>query len=200
MTASRAPPRLFRTGSAPLSPFLALVTAGTTVAVLDRFPRQLATAGTAAALLAATMMVGVLGLYHHRHGTHHIHFQLQEWVQRDLCEDTRVAAFQSGTLGFFHDRTVNPDALRARSKPELTRYLDGTPVRYLVDWYGLATWSQLDFVRARYELVVADPERNLAVFRRVTPPPPDASLRAGATVLPPVTTPRPRSPAPRAGR
>ena len=163
-------------------------------------------ARVAAGLLAATVMVGVLGLYHHRHGSHHIHFQLHEWVQRNLGEGTWVAAIQSGTLGFFHDCTVNidgkvnPDALRARTKPELIRYLDGTPVTYLVDWYGLAKWSELDFVRARYELVAAGPERNLAVFRRVTPPPPDASLRADATVTTPVTTPRPRSPAPRAGR
>ena len=191
---------------APLSPFLALVTAATTVAVLDKAPRRLAGFGATLALVAAFAMVGFLGLYHYRHGTHHIHFQLHEWVQQNLGDETWVAAFQSGTLGFFHDRTVNldgkvnRDALRATSKRELIRYLDRTPVRFLLDWYGLAKWNELDFVRERYELVVADPERNLAVFRRLTAPPPDASPRTRVTGSEAVTALRPRSPVPRAGR
>jgi len=85
-----------------------------------------------------------------------------------------VAAPQSGTLGFFHDRTinldgkVNPAALAVRrADGSVTRYvLEKREIEYLADWEGIASWATQPPIAAQFELVVDDPGRNLAVLRR----------------------------------
>ncbi|HTO70124.1 MAG TPA: hypothetical protein VMR31_09725 [Myxococcota bacterium] len=106
-------------------------------------------------------------------GTSHMHFQVVDWVQKNVSDDTWVAAPQSGTLGFFHDRTVNldgkvnPVALAARSRGEVDRYLvESREIQYLADWEGLAAWAKQPVISTQFELVVDDPEHNLAVLRR----------------------------------
>jgi len=110
----------------------------------------------------------------YRNGTSHMHFQVVEWVEEHVPNDAWVAAPQTGTLGFFHDRTinldgkVNPAALAARrADGEATRYfLEQRQIQYLADWEGIAIWAKEPRIAAQFDLIVDDPARNLAVLRR----------------------------------
>jgi len=160
----------------PLSPFLALL-AGSVL----RRARELADArgwaavSFAAALVLLALAVG-LDLRLYRNGASHMHFQVVEWVKNNVPDDAWVAAPQSGTLGFFHDRTinldgkVNPAALAVRKRDgAVTRYvLEQRQIAYLADWEGIASWAQQPPIAAEFELIVDDPEHNLAVLRRRT--------------------------------
>lgn len=158
----------------PVSPFLALLL----VAVLRRLwlasdsrGFRLAPLATVTGLCAFALALDAR-LYWN--GTYHMHFQVVDWVQEHVPDDVWVAAPQSGTLGFFHDRTlnldgkVNPAALAVRrADGEVTRYvLETTDIQYLADWQGLASWARQPRIAAQFELVVDDPAKNLAVLRR----------------------------------
>jgi len=110
------------------SPFLILVWAAllaAALAALDRVgPTRVWSTATALGLLA----VGVfLNARLYRNGAHHAHFQVVGWVEANVAPEEWVGAIQSGTLGFFHDRTlnldgkVNPHALAARRRCEFLR-------------------------------------------------------------------------------
>jgi hypothetical protein len=108
------------------------------------------------------------------------HRQVVEWVQRNVDDRQWVGAVQTGTLGYFHDRTinldgkVNPRALRElKEKGDVRRYvLEETPINYIVDWSGIAGWvspgSEPRFKEA-FEVVVNDKAANIAVIRRIVP-------------------------------
>jgi hypothetical protein len=113
----------------------------------------------------------------------HDHGQVVEWVATHVTPDTWVGAPQSGTLGYFHDRTinldgkVNPLALQARRQNRLFHYIvEDTPIEYIADWYGLSRWvdrvdtvqeeGDPDLLKQRFEVFVRDPQRNLFVLRR----------------------------------
>jgi hypothetical protein len=94
-------------------------------------------------------------------------------VEENVPDDAWVGAIQSGTLGYFHDRTlnldgkVNPEALRARAEGRIPAYIVERDVAYLADWVGITAWAEFyPEVRERFEVVVADPERNLGALRR----------------------------------
>jgi hypothetical protein len=105
-------------------------------------------------------------------GTNNGHFQVIEWVDAHVPDDTWVAAIQTGTLGFFHDRTYNldgkvsPPALRAKLEGRTFDYVLERPIRYLVDWVGIAKWMEDPEFGQHFEIVVFDEERNLAVLQR----------------------------------
>ena len=154
----------------PVSPFFALVAAAALEPTLRAraLPRGLAmAAATTAAVLALGLNVRI-----YVYGAEHAHFQVVEWVQDNVPSDTWVGAIQTGTLGFFHDRTlnldgkVNPAALEARKRDAIPSYVAASPIHYLVDWTGIATWQRKPEVRSTFDLIVDDPTRNLAVLRR----------------------------------
>lgn len=102
------------------------------------------------------------------------HFQVVDWVRANVPEETWVGAVQTGTLGYWHDRTinldgkVNPDALRAiRTEGNVLRYVADSDIAYLADWEGIAAWvtDHPEFGRV-FEVVIHEPEANLAVLRR----------------------------------
>ena len=113
----------------------------------------------------------------------HDHGQVVQWVSDHVTPEVWVGAPQSGTLGYFHDRTINLDgkvnlhALQARRDNRLFQYIvDDTPIEYIADWYGLARWvdrpdtvheeRDVDLLRRHFTVVVREPERNLVVLRR----------------------------------
>ncbi len=115
------------------------------------------------------------------------HAQVVQWVADHLTAETWVGAPQSGTLGYFHDRTinldgkVNPQALDARQQNRLFDYVvRDTPIEYIVDWYGLARWidrpesvreeSDPLVIGRHFAVLVRDPSRNLVVLKRREPP------------------------------
>ncbi|MEM6973143.1 MAG: hypothetical protein AAF577_10090 [Pseudomonadota bacterium] len=103
------------------------------------------------------------------------HFQVVDWVDDNLPDETWVAAVQTGTLGYWHDRTinldgkVNPAALIARrERGNVLGYLVASEIDYIADWHGIAAWSELtdDGFSESFELLVDQPAQNLAVLRR----------------------------------
>ncbi|HEY0876062.1 MAG TPA: hypothetical protein VGD94_21480 [Vicinamibacterales bacterium] len=119
----------------------------------------------------------------HARSAVHDHGHVVEWVTGHVPPDVWVGAPQSGTLGYFHDRTinldgkVNPFALQARRDNRLFQYIvDDTPIEYIADWYGLARWvdrpetiqeeRDASLLTRHFDVVVRAPERNLMVLRR----------------------------------
>jgi len=105
-------------------------------------------------------------------------FRGVEWVEENLTEETWVGAFQSGTLGFFHDRTVNldgkinPEALRALEQGRQHEYVVESQIQFVVDWASiLGPWSRNDPVVPRnFEWVLLDAEGNFAILGRRSMP------------------------------
>jgi hypothetical protein len=101
------------------------------------------------------------------------HFQVVGWVSGNVPDDVWVGAVQTGTLGYWHDRTVNldgkvnPEALAARrDRGDVLDYVAASGIDYLADWYGIADWvNRRDFGQT-FEAVVADSAANLGVLRR----------------------------------
>ncbi len=145
--------------------------------------------GTRVGLLVATasaltLLVTIAAGRLYSRSAVHPHSQVVQWVSEHLTPDAWVGAPQSGTLGYFHDRTinldgkVNPQALNARHDNRLFHYIvDDTPIEYLADWYGLARWvdhpetvhEERDpgLLRRRFTVIVRDPAHNLVVLRRL---------------------------------
>ena len=96
-------------------------------------------------------------------------------MKNNLNEQQWVGAIQTGTLGFFHDRTinldgkVNPMALRARRQGKVLDYVVNSDIDYLVDWVGILRWADQGHPTfgEHFEKVVSDPHGNLGVLRRV---------------------------------
>jgi hypothetical protein len=105
-------------------------------------------------------------------GADHMHWQVVKWVQQNVAEEIWVGAIQTGTLGFYHDRTVNfdgkvnPEACRARIEGRLPQYVVNTEVRYLADWIGIREWMKHPEISAHFDVIVADREKNICVMRR----------------------------------
>jgi hypothetical protein len=84
-----------------------------------------------------------------------------------------VGAIQTGTLGYFHDRTINLDgkvnihAYNALIGSRIADYVvDETQIKYLADWIGMLDWRTMPRIDESFEVVVADYERNLGVLAR----------------------------------
>lgn len=156
----------------PLAAPLAILWAAVVFATLARVPRSLqplARAGGALALLALILYPNVR-LW--RQGDEHMHFQCVEWIEQNVRDDEWVGAFQTGTVGYFHDRTinldgkVNPEAFVARHADTVPSYVLGKPIRYLVDWMREPDFTTDPQYLARFDVLVRDPQHNLAVLRR----------------------------------
>jgi hypothetical protein len=154
-----------------LSPLCALLWAALvvklSVSVRARGLRALASS----ALFAACALAVFLNVRAYRLGAKHQHFQVVEWVEQNVPDAVWIGAVQSGTLGYFHDRTlnldgkVNPEALEAQKTETSLQYTVASKAEYLVDWIGMTSWMRPPLSDA-FETLIADPEGNLAVLRR----------------------------------
>lgn len=156
----------------PTSPFLILVT----VSLIAWLYAKAGQLGPRLAPVAAVLTLGVmtfLSWRQYRQGDQHAHFQVVEWVRENVPEEVWVGAIQTGTLGFFHDRTVNLDgkvnvaayeALVAGREGEYV--VEDTEIQYLADWVGMRDWLTKPAIAANFELIVLDEDANLAVLRR----------------------------------
>lgn len=157
--------------TSPLAVFL--LTAATYVGLrLFRQAPRLFSGLAFASLLLSMALTARLALP----GQHvHEHFQVVDWVEANVPEDTWVGAVQTGTVGYWHDKTinldgkVNPIALHELERTgDIRSYVVDGPVQYLADWVGIADWvngGNEAFADA-FEVVVRDPELNLGVLRR----------------------------------
>ena len=109
------------------------------------------------------------------------HEQVVDWVSENVPEDPWIAAVQTGTLGYWHDRTlnldgkVNPQALEARKQSgSVLSYILESEIDYVVDWAGVGNWvkseraKETGFAEA-FELVLQDYEADISVMRRIEP-------------------------------
>ena len=101
------------------------------------------------------------------------HSQVVDWVDRNVPADAWVGAVQTGTLGYWHDLTinldgkVNPEALQARREAgHVLDYVVESEISYLADWVGIAGWVETEGFASHFEVVVQDPIANLSVLRR----------------------------------
>ena len=141
--------------------------------------RSFMTAGAALASMLLLVAAGLAVLVF-RAGLSNGHRQVADWVRKNVDDKQRVGGVQTGTLGYFHDRTinldgkVNPTALKARIArgQVLTYVIDDTPINYLADWVGIAGWTSTPSEpRAGqiFEVVVNDKAANLGVLKRRVP-------------------------------
>ncbi|MDD2815095.1 MAG: glycosyltransferase family 39 protein [Thiotrichaceae bacterium] len=108
-------------------------------------------------------------------GSQHLHWQVVEWTQKNVPETVWVGALQSGTLGYFHDRTinldgkVNPEALVARQTNKIGDYIQQKNIEYIVDWPISEMWmgGKEVFANAKMRRRFSDNSENLAVWQRI---------------------------------
>ncbi len=139
------------------------------MAMARRWPDVVAGAGLAALALSAALLVRPFLPGADGQG----HFQVVDWVEANVPEDTWIAAVQTGTLGYWHDRTinldgkVNPEALAVlRTEGNVLNYVRDSKIQYVADWEGIAEWVERDNFGEAFEVVAHDPVANLAVLRR----------------------------------
>jgi hypothetical protein len=140
--------------------------------------RLVALVGGAFALLALPVALNVRNYLQVNYDPH---FQVVEWVTANVPESAWVGSPQSGTIGYFHDRTVNldgkvnPAALAALEKHALGRYVVDSDIQYVADWENLSNPQPIPGVTMTYgeppmaqffEVVVDDKTTNLGVLRR----------------------------------
>lgn len=122
--------------------------------------------------IAFLIIVSAISVIRLNQSNFHMHFQEVDWVKNNLGDDVWVASFQSGALGYFHDKTinldgkVNPEALRARQRNRMPDYILEKKVTYLVDWVNLAEWLSYTKVSSNFEVIICDPVKNLTVLKR----------------------------------
>ena len=163
---------------APLAPLLIVAAVSVMISFIQSLmPKRTdmisAILGIGALLMSSALLVRLLLPGNHVHE----HFQVVRWINSNVPADTWVGAVQTGTLGYWHDRTinldgkVNPEALNAlRRDGHALNYITAGPIVYLADWVGIAGWMQRPeaYFTDAFELVVSDPAANLAVMRRRT--------------------------------
>jgi hypothetical protein len=157
----------------PLSPLLALGAAATVCEIVER--RRIQARRRLLPLASAALVVGLvlLDLPIYQRGDRSIHWAKWEWIRSNLTEEDWVGAIQSGTIGFFHARTinldgkVNPRALQARTLGRFPGYVIHSPIEWLVDWPSiLRQLTKWPVVQKEFEVIVDDPSRRLLVLRR----------------------------------
>jgi len=154
----------------PLTPFVAIAW-GAGLLALTRLRAPLRRGLGAAFLAVVFVSSSGHGYRLHARGTKHQHDQVVNWARENVANEQWIAAIQSGTLGFFHDRVLNldgkvsPEALAARQADRIPAYVEAKRADFLVDWAGIASWAKLPGLSS-YELLVNDPVANLGVLRR----------------------------------
>ncbi len=161
---------------APTAPFLITAAVSVGIALAGRLSQERATGlMSMAGLVALVLCIGLLGRLLVPGVKDQGHFQVVDWIDENVAEEVWVGAVQTGTLGYWHDRTinldgkVNPDALRAlMTEGHALDYAVRSKLDYIADWVGMARWIDAPvpaFART-FEVIVEDQDKNLSVLRR----------------------------------
>lgn len=164
---------------APLSPLLIIATTSVLIDLLYRVtPRHAVQSLSMLGLAGLVLSVALLGRLLIPGVKEQGHFQVVSWVVQNVPEKAWVGAVQTGTVGYWHDRTinldgkVNPVALQAiLEEGNVLNYVLDSPIEYLADWSGIAAWTttgnkgNVEFSES-FDVVVQDEARNLAVLKR----------------------------------
>jgi 4-amino-4-deoxy-L-arabinose transferase-like glycosyltransferase len=154
----------------PLAPWLMLPMCALLVHLLARCAAR--PLGYLFALGLFALITGVNARNQIAHAEHP-HFEVVRWVQANVPEQAWVGAVQTGTVGFFHDRTmnldgkVNPGAYEALIQRRLHEYVVASPIEFLADWYpAMRDWMKSPVIASAFEVVRLDPEANVGALRR----------------------------------
>ena len=153
----------------PLSPFLALLWSFWIFTWL--LPRLRGPLMTGLAAVMVVMMVGQ-NVRWYLAGDRHPHFQVIEWADANIPPPMWAGAIQTGTLGYFHNRTVNLDgkvnidAFYAIKNDRSGPYVVTTDIEYLLDWTGMVEWLTKPAIEANFRVLVHDESAQLAVLQR----------------------------------
>lgn len=169
----------------PLSPFMWFATSATAFFLLNMLFRTFNGFRRAALSVVLVLTFGAATFAYtdfargYAKGTSQMHQQVVKWVQDNVPESQWVGAPQTGTLGFFHDRTinldgkVNPHALRSiLENGNILEYVRNSKIDYIADWYGMADWVKMKsnpLFSKEFEVVIRDEQENLGVLRRIHP-------------------------------
>jgi hypothetical protein len=129
--------------------------------------------------MAAIFLEGTaVAVSNYRNGTKHQHRQVIDWMNANVEPNRWTGAVQTGTLGYFHDKTlnldgkVNPTALHELIKNgNVFEYIMASPIDYIIDWAGVGRWLELpqaEELRKVFALELIDDEHNLSVMKRKT--------------------------------
>lgn len=165
---------------APLAPLMIIASVSVMLGLVGRVARShRVEAASFMGILGLALCIGLLGRSLIPGTREQGHFQVVDWVTEHVPTETWVGAVQTGTLGYWHDRTinldgkVNPEALQAiLTEGHVLNYVLNSPIEYLADWYGIQAWTTTtnQGIRAfpeAFEVIVSDPQSNLAVLERI---------------------------------
>jgi hypothetical protein len=168
--------------TSPLSVFMWTGTVAVVVVAMHAAFRSApaARAGLASVALLATAASLAFAVSGFTKGTTNGHRQVVDWVSGHVPDDVWVGAVQTGTVGYFHDRTinldgkVNPAALRAViDHGSVLDYVVDSKIDYIADWSGVGGWMDMRQASPRFtsefELLLRDEASNLSAMRRIHP-------------------------------
>ncbi len=163
----------------PLAPLLITATLSVALSLVRwLIPARATGAIYTLGLLSVVLCIALLGRYLLPGTKEQGHFQVVDWVTENVPAETWVGAVQTGTLGYWHDRTinldgkVNPAALQAQlTEGDVLNYVLQSPITYLADWEGIAYWVTTanrgnTAFSDSFAVVVHDVPGNLAVLKR----------------------------------
>lgn len=163
----------------PLAPLLILATFSVAYGSILRItPSRVVPVTASLGLLGLALSGALLGRYLIPGVKEQGHMQVVAWVSENLTPEVWVGAVQTGTVGYWHDRTinldgkVNPDALAALlNEGHALNYVLGSQIEYLADWSGIAAWTTtgnqgVTAFSDSFDVIVDSPDTNLAVLKR----------------------------------
>lgn len=125
-------------------------------------------------LVGTFVFCGILLGRLYQNGSQHMHWHVVKWTEENVSEETWIGAIQTGTLGYFHDRTinldgkVNPFAYEARTQDGIPAYIADSEIEYLIDWQSILEWHRDTSLNQTFHVLVDQSEgyRGLGVMRR----------------------------------
>jgi hypothetical protein len=160
----------------PLSPVLAILSMYGVFRLWRFLSRQRVVMAKLLAYGASIVAVGlIVGLNARRYQrtARHMHFQSVDWIAENVAAETWIGAPQTGSIGFFHDRTinldgkVNRDAFRHAVAGTIPQYVVDSEIDYIVDWFLVGErWKSVAPLDTEFEVLVSDEELNLSVLAR----------------------------------
>lgn len=143
--------------------------------LLDTMEKLKASSRTLPVVVAAAG-IALLALQQYRiyvEQARHPHFQVVEWVRKHVPDEVWLGAIQTGTLGFYHDRSINfdgkvdPRALEARLADRHHEFIVSSDAQAIVDWARtIALLEDGNIISGAFYPALVDPKQNLSVLVR----------------------------------
>jgi hypothetical protein len=159
----------------PLSAFLALLWSAAALGlwdVLRRHAPRLVCRIVSASFVAYCVAFNALA--YATGGTDRF-FNAVRHLEALVSKEAWIGGFQTGIVGYFHDRTinldgkVNADALRARLDERLSTYIVNSRIDYVFGWEGISGAIHTEIMAEHFEPCFRDPNDGFGLLRRRVP-------------------------------